>query len=183
MADLNAPITLTLAQLIEMLRGANILVGQPSSKPLAPAAADTEVNVMADSLSAALKIKEDDDRLLNQYPKGRVSVSKPLDADDDNIKKDVPTVVLSDGSAFTCAHCGSHNTVLAPSETWYCITSGNRAGVVRGWHFAAPLVTGVSKAIYFKCFSKANAIRAFNEAWDGGVVNAIHGFVGVNPLG
>ncbi|KAF6743806.1 hypothetical protein DFP72DRAFT_1079526 [Ephemerocybe angulata] len=180
MVELTTPITITMAQLLELLKGANVLVSDtPKPAPSASTSTSADVNEVAAALTA-VKI-EPDKKSSNSFPSGPLSVTRRIDAKENDQVQEKPAVALSDGTVFTCTNCSHRNTLFAPADTWYCVTVGARAGIVRGWHFAGPLVTGVSKAIYSKCFSKEAALKAFDAAWNGGVVVALEGFIGVDP--
>ncbi|KAF6763522.1 hypothetical protein DFP72DRAFT_1059613 [Ephemerocybe angulata] len=185
MTSLNTPVTLTLGQLVSLLKALNVNVdetGSGAGTVDAVAATLSSLDIKP-SVDAKPKLpKSTDPRVNNQYPENPTTTKKVVVEKELKIEKAAVPATPSDGDTFACGVCGANNRLATPATAWYCVTSGLRAGVVCGWYAAAPLVQGVSKAVYFKCVSFEEAVRSFDRAWDGGDVIARNGFIGVNPM-
>ncbi|RXW13543.1 hypothetical protein EST38_g12314 [Candolleomyces aberdarensis] len=92
---------------------------------------------------------------------------------DDSTRTVVPPADDSTITGFVCARCNAHNLVRPAKDTWYVVTVGNEVGVFKGWHKVQALVSGVSGACYKKYRSEAEAVVAFENALDAGVVRQV----------
>jgi len=61
-------------------------------------------------------------------------------------------------------------TPSVASSRWFVVTSGLAPGVYKSWDETSPLVTGVSRAVYTKHSTKAEALTAYQTVWERGHV-------------
>ncbi|KAF9065625.1 hypothetical protein BDP27DRAFT_1424603 [Rhodocollybia butyracea] len=80
------------------------------------------------------------------------------------------------GCACACllCVCSCHQSSAAPNvKRWYTVTKGTAVGVFSSWATVSPLVTGVSRAVYFRLASHGEASATFNSALAHGDVEVL----------
>lgn len=105
-----------------------------------------------------------------------------------------PGTDASTVTGFVCVSCNTHNLLRPAKETWYVVSVGRQVGVFQGMyvmtsllhehvqaidgnfaprHHVQPLVSGARGACYRKYRSREEALAAFQDALDQGVLACV----------
>ncbi|KAJ7580798.1 hypothetical protein C8J56DRAFT_1057752 [Mycena floridula] len=79
----------------------------------------------------------------------------------------------SSGHMIACPSCAFQFPRPPPSTTYYVVTKGTNVGTFDDWADVSPLVTGVSRAVYFKAKSATAAREAYDAAFAKGNVEVL----------
>ncbi|KAJ7592394.1 hypothetical protein C8J56DRAFT_885560 [Mycena floridula] len=77
------------------------------------------------------------------------------------------------GHMIACPSCAFQFPRPPPLTTYYVVTKGINVGTFDDWADVSPLVTGVSRAIYFKAKSATAAREAYDAAFAKGNVEVL----------
>ncbi|KAK0436330.1 uncharacterized protein EV420DRAFT_1652540 [Desarmillaria tabescens] len=80
---------------------------------------------------------------------------------------------ISTDSSSAVPQSATASITTGPDGPWYVVSKGRDVGVFRGWQQISNLVTGVGRACFFRCSTRAAAQVAFNEALAAGAVEIL----------